>query len=313
MRSDSAPVPALPVTGAAKPRRADGMLRSRAVRRFLRHRLAVASLLFLLLVSALALLAPWAAPYEYDAQDIASKLQGPSWKHWMGTDSLGRGLFSRVIWGARVSLQVGFLTALFALVLGTATGAVAVYRGGWVDHLLSRVVDLFYIFPSLLLAILLMVAIGAGAAGGDGGDGTLGIVLALGLVAWVTQARLVRGQVLQAREMTYVEAARAMGVRSHVIIARHILPNILGPIIVSVTFQIPTNILAESFLSFIGLGIQPPHSSWGTLANEGFRAMRSYPHLILFPGIVLFLTMLAFNYLGDGLRDVLDPKGKDPG
>lgn len=283
---------------------------SRGTRRFLRHRPAVASLVFLLLISGLAVFAPYVAPYAYDAQDIASKLEGPSRLHWMGTDSLGRDLFSRVIYGARVSLQVGILTALFALILGTATGAVAGYRGGWIDHLLMRVVDLFYIFPSLLLAILLMVALGAGAAGIEGGDGTLGIVLALGLVAWVTQARLVRGQVLQARELTYVESARAIGARGTWILFRHILPNLIGPIIVSVTFQIPTNILAESFLSFIGLGIQPPQSSWGTLANEGFRAMRSYPHLILFPGAVLFLTMLAFNYLGDGLRDVLDPKGR---
>src|SRR5690606_13582435 len=136
-----------------------------------------------------------------------------------------------------------------------------------------------------------------------------GIILALGLVAWVTQARLVRGQVLQAKELAYVESARAAGMGGLRIVVRHILPNLLGPIIVSVTFQIPASILAESFLSFIGLGIQPPHSSWGTLANEGFRAMRSYPHLILFPGTVLFLTLLAFNYLGDGLRDVLDPRG----
>lgn len=287
------------------------MAKTRAMRRLLRHRPAVLSIGFLALVTLLAIFAPWVTTHSFETQDIAAKLQGPSTSHWMGTDSLGRDLFSRVLYGARVSLQVGVLTALFALVLGTLTGAVAGYRGGWIDHLLMRIVDLFYIFPSLLLAILLMVALGAGAAGQGGGDGTFGIILALGLVAWVTQARLVRGQVLQARELSYVESARALGARGPVILFRHILPNILGPIIVSVTFQIPSNILAESFLSFIGLGIQPPNSSWGTLANEGFRAMRSYPHLILFPGAVLFFTMLAFNYLGDGLRDVLDPKGLD--
>jgi oligopeptide transport system permease protein len=163
-------------------------------------------------------------------------------------------------------------------------------------------VDLFYIFPSILLAILLMVVLGRG---------FVGILLALGMTAWVTQARLVRGQVLQAKEMSYVEAARALGVRRPAIILRHILPNLWGPIIVSLSFQIPTNIMAESFLSFIGLGLQPPFSSWGTLASEGFRAMKSYPHLIIFPGTVLFVTMLAFNYLGDGLRDALDPRSRN--
>jgi oligopeptide transport system permease protein len=162
-----------------------------------------------------------------------------------------------------------------------------------------RVVDLFFIFPSLLLAILLMLLFGRGFAG---------IFIALGMTAWVTQARLVRGQVLQAREMSYVEAARALGVNHFAIIVRHILPNLWGPIIVSLTVQIPAAIMSESFLSFLGLGIQPPFSSWGTLAAEGFRAMQSFPHMIIFPGGILFLTMIAFNYLGDGLRDVLDPR-----
>jgi oligopeptide transport system permease protein len=272
-----------------------------AWKKLLKHRLATISLVFLVLITLMAIFAPWVTHYRFDEQNIMDKLQGPSPQHWMGTDNLGRDLYSRIVYGARMSLAVGILTALFALVLGTLTGAIAGYRGGWVDALLMRIVDLFYIFPSLLLAILLMLLLGRGITG---------ILLALGMTAWVTQARLVRGQVLQAREESYVEAARAVGVRHAVIIFKHILPNLWGPIIVSITFQIPTNIMAESFLSFIGLGLQPPFSSWGTLASEGFRAMKSFPHLIIFPGTVLFLTMLAFNYLGDGLRDMLDPKGR---
>ena len=273
----------------------------KGLRRFLRHRLATISLVFLVLISTLAIFAPLVTKYSYEDQNISEKLETPSAHHWMGTDTLGRDVYSRVIYGARMSLAVGILTAIFALTLGTFTGAIAGYQGGWTDHILMRIVDLFYIFPSLLFAILLTVVLGRG---------FFGILVALGMTAWVTQARLVRSQVMQAREMPYVESARAIGVRNLGIIFRHILPNLWGPIIVSLTFQIPTNIMAESFLSFIGLGLQAPYSSWGTLANEGFRAMKSFPHLIIFPGTVLFLTMLAFNYVGDGMRDLLDPKTK---
>lgn len=267
--------------------------------RFVKNKLALISLIFLSLITLLAVFAPTVTRYSYEEQNISEKLETPSANHWMGTDTLGRDLYSRVVYGARLSLAVGVLTALFALILGTLTGAVAGYWGGWIDSLLMRMVDLFYIFPSLLLAILLTLMFG---------HGLLGILLALGMTAWVTQARLVRGQVMQTKEYAYIEAARALGVKNFWIILKHILPNLWGPIIVSLTFQIPTNIMAESFLSFIGLGLQPPYSSWGTLANEGFRAMKSFPHLIIFPGSVLFFTMLAFNYLGDGLRDVLDPR-----
>ncbi|HAR41965.1 MAG TPA: peptide ABC transporter permease [Bdellovibrionales bacterium] len=273
-----------------------------AWKRFKKNKLAVVSLVFLCLISMMAVFAPVITTYSYDEQNIEQRLETPSRQYWMGTDMLGRDLYSRVLYGARMSIAVGVCTALFSLVVGTLLGALAGYRGGWTDHLVMRGVDLFYIFPSLLFAIILMMFLGRG---------FVGIILALGATAWVTQARLVRAQVLQARELAYVEAARAMGVRSIPIIFRHILPNLWGPIIVSLTMQIPSNIMAESFLSFIGLGLQPPFSSWGTLANEGFRAMRSYPHLIIFPGTILFVTMLAFNYLGDGLRDVLDPHNRE--
>ncbi len=269
------------------------------LRRFRKNRPALLSLIFLGMITLASIAAPLITTYSYEEQNISEKLEGPSVTHWMGTDTLGRDLYSRVLYGARVSLTVGIATALFALVVGTLTGALAGYFGGWIDSLLMRLVDLFYIFPSLLLAILLMLLLG---------HGMTGIIVALGLTAWVTQARLVRGQYLLARELDYVQAARAIGARDLSIIVRHILPNLWGPIIVSLSVQIPASIMAESFLSFIGLGIQPPFSSWGTLANEGFRAMKSYPYLIVFPGGILFVTMLAFNYLGDGLRDALDPR-----
>lgn len=268
-------------------------------RKFFKNKIAAISLAFILFISTLAALAPQVTRYSYEEQNISQRLETPSAQHWLGTDSLGRDLYSRIIYGARMSLAVGICTAIFALLIGTAAGAFAGYFGGWADRVLMGVVDLFYIFPSLLLAILLTLVFGRG---------FMGILVAISMTAWVTQARLVRGQMMQARELAYVEAARALGVSNSSIIFRHILPNLWGPIIVSLTIQIPTNIMAESFLSFIGLGLQPPFSSWGTLANEGFRAMKSFPHLIIYPGAILFVTMIAFNYLGDGLRDWLDPQ-----
>lgn len=277
----------------------DQSLLKKSVKRFKAHRMAYLSLYFLCLLLLISTFAPFFTKFSYEEQNIAMRLATPSGTFWFGTDSLGRDLYSRVIYGARMSLAVGILTALSSLIVGTAAGAIAGYVGGWVDFVIMRVVDFFYIFPSVLLAILLTVVVGRG---------FFGIFIAISMTAWVTQARLVRSQVLQAREYPYVESARALGLRTLPILLKHILPNLWGPIIVSLTFQIPNNIMAESFLSFIGLGLQPPYSSWGTLANEGFRAMRSYPHLIIFPGTVLYVTLLAFNAIGDGLRDALDPK-----
>lgn len=269
------------------------------MKKFVRNRAGVFGFLFVLFVCICALFAPLITNYTYDEQNIEHRLMPPSGDHIMGTDSLGRDLYSRILYGARTSMAVGIITALVAVFIGTLYGAVSGYAGGLVDAFLMRIVDIFYIFPSLLLAILIMVV---------WGQGLIGIIAALSIVGWVTQARLVRGQVLQVKEMLHVENARALGVPPARLLWKHILPLVWGPIIVQITFQIPANIMAESFLSFIGLGIQPPLSSWGTLANEGWRGMRSYPHLIIFPGTVLFLTMLAFQFFGDGLRDWLDPR-----
>ncbi len=275
-----------------------------AWKRLKRHKVAMLSLAFLLLLSLVAIAAPWVTNFSYFEQNADHALQSPNATYWFGTDTLGRDLFSRLVYGARISLAVGFFTAIFSLVIGSVYGAISGYMGGKVDTFLMRLADVLNALPSLLVTVLLMLVLGRG---------PLGIFVALGIVGWVSEARLVRGQVLQAKEMLYVESARSLGMGSFRILFQHIFPNILGPVIVSLTFGIPQNIMAESFLSFVGLGLEPPFASWGTLANEGWRAYRTYPYLIFFPGIVLFLTILAFNFLGDGLRDAMDPQMKKNG
>jgi oligopeptide transport system permease protein len=263
--------------------------------------LMLVSGVLIILVCVMAVLVPWLAPYSYDAQDNTALLQLPSTEHWMGTDRLGRDLYSRLLYGTRISMSMGLLTALAALVLGTAYGAISGYIGGRVDNWMMRWVDSVYALPDLLLIILIMVIVGRG---------FWGIFLALTLVSWVTVARIMRGEVLKHREQSYVEAARALGAGHLRILFWHILPNTFGPLIVILTFRIPAAILAESTLSFVGLGITPPLASWGTLANEGWAALKFYPHLIIFPGLFIFLTILAFNFFGDGLRDILDPQNR---
>jgi oligopeptide transport system permease protein len=258
---------------------------------------------FVALVVLAAVLAPWISPYPIGGLAEQRLLETPSWAHWMGTDGLGRDLLTRVLYGARVSITVGLGTAFIALAIGTAYGLAAGFTGGNWDHFMMRVVDIFYGLPDMLIFILLSLLFGRNIGG---------LLVALGLVSWVRFARIARGQVLQAKEFLYVEGAAALGASRPRIVLRHILPNIIGPIIVTLTFSIPSAILAESTLSFIGIGINDPYStwgtSWGTLAQDGYRAMRSYPHVIAFPAVAIFLTILAFNTLGNGLRDLLDPK-----
>ncbi|PIQ99654.1 MAG: peptide ABC transporter permease [Nitrospinae bacterium CG11_big_fil_rev_8_21_14_0_20_45_15] len=256
---------------------------------------------FVLLISAAAILAPLIAPYSYETQDTANVLASPGVEHWMGSDRLGRDLYSRILYGARVSLSIGIFTTALALLIGTVYGAVSGYIGGRVDQAMMRIVDVVFSLPDLLMIILITVVMGRG---------MMGIFLALTLVSWVSVARLVRGEVLRIKEFPFIEAARALGASHFRIVFREILPNMVGLLMVTLSFRIPSAILAESTISFIGLGISPPDSSWGTLANDGWKAIKFYPHLIFFPSLAIFLTILAFNFLGEGLRDYLDPKSR---
>jgi oligopeptide transport system permease protein len=277
-------------------------------KRLRKNRASVFSFWFIIFVCLVAVFAPLIAPYSFETQNIDRALFSPDSINLLGTDSLGRDMLSRIIYGARMSMSVGVFTAIFSLIIGGIYGAIAGWSGGWVDATMMRAIDILYAIPSLVLLILVGVVFNSFTLFENPELKALtGIFLALSVVGWVSLARLVRGQVLQVREMLYVEGARALGASSGRIVFRHIVPNILGPVIVMLTFQIPSNILFESFLSFIGLGLQPPYSSWGVLANDGWKA-KSYPHLIIYPGLALFLTMLAFNLLGDGLRDAFDPK-----
>jgi oligopeptide transport system permease protein len=247
--------------------------------------------------------------HRFDAQDPERALEGPSSDHPFGTDALGRDLLARVAEGSRVSLLVAVGSSAVALLIGVAYGGISGYVGGRVDGALMRVVDVLYSLPDILVIVLLTEVFEASLAGTpELYRRLLALVLALGLVSWVAVARLVRGLVLQAREEAWVEAARAAGASGPRVLLRHILPNVSGPILVTATFRIPTAILAESTVSFIGLGVQPPFSSWGVLAADGFSALRSFPHMIVFPSLAILVTLVGFHFLGDALRDALDPR-----
>lgn len=254
----------------------------------------------ILIIVLAAMLSGVLSPFDPNFQSNDNLTGSPNFHHWFGTDSLGRDLLSRVLYGSRVSIAVAFVTAISGLILGCLYGGVSGMAGKIVDTALMRLLDLFYTLPTLLVLIFLNVLFG---------QGMTGILVALSLEGTLTVARLVRGQVLQLKNADFVTAARALGATRRSILFKHLLPNLWGPIIVTLTFLIPSNVMYEAFLSFVGLGIQPPYSSWGTLANEGVRGLVSHPHLILFPGVAIFVTMLAFNFFGDGLRDALDPKG----
>ena len=282
--------------------------------RFLwRDRSGVVGLLMFLVVVFAAVFAPLIAPYDPLEQNLRAAKMPPawsaegSWEHPLGTDNLGRDLLSRLIYGARVSLTVGFFGVLIAASLGMIFGAIAGYVGGRVDNIIMRITDVFYAFPNLLLYIILMVTM-RDTPIGKLLNGLFLLFVALAVVNWVGVARLVRGSVLSLREKEFVDAARCIGAGHLRIIFRHILPNILGPCIVAQTLAIPGYIMTEAYLSFIGLGITPPTPSWGMMINTGVQALRSHPHLVTFPAITLSLTVLAFNFLGDGLRDALDPR-----
>ena len=272
--------------------------------RFRRNRLAVGSLAFVLLLITLAVIAPLLERFgllqDPTAQDVVSNYLGPGAAHHiLGTDDLGRDVLSKVIFGSQVSLSIGILVQAIVLVIGGSIGLVAGYFGGWIDNLLMRFTDIMYAFPDLLFVLIIVAALG---------PTLLNIFVAIGLVSWVGLARLVRGQVLSIKEKEYVEAATAAGSSPLKIILKHLLPNSLGPVIVSLTFGIPAAIFTEAILDFLGVGLRPPQPTWGTMVFEGYAAVDSYPYLVIIPCVALSMTMLAFNFIGDGLRDALDPR-----
>ena len=268
-----------------------------AWRRLRRNRMALAGLAVLLALALAALLTPWIAPYSYDGQVLVLGASPPSWAHWLGTDVLGRDLLTRVLYGSRVSLMVGIVATGVALVIGVLYGTVAGFAGGRVDAWMMRLVDILYALPFMIFIILLM---------GSFGRSVLLRFMVIGAVEWLTLARIVRGQVQTLRQQEFIEAAVAMGLSRWRIIVRHLIPNTLGPVIVYTTLTIPSVILLEAFLSFLGLGIQPPQSSWGSLIAAGVDTMEEYPWLLVAPGVTLSITLFALNFLGDGLRDALD-------
>lgn len=270
-----------------------------AWQRLAKNKLAIAGGVFLLLLALAAILASVIAPYSYEAQDLALGASAPGARHWLGTDMLGRDLFTRTLYGGRISLMVGLCATGVALFIGVIYGAVSGYAGGKVDSLMMRMVDIIYAFPFTIFVIILMVLFGRN------------IVLlfcAIGAVEWLTMARIVRGQVMTLKKQEFVEASVALGLSRRRILARHIIPNVIGPVIVYATLTIPNVMLLEAFLSFLGLGVQPPMSSWGLLIKEGAESMDAYPWLLIFPGMVLSCTLFSLNFIGDGLRDALDPR-----
>jgi oligopeptide transport system permease protein len=294
-----------PATVAAEAPRPPRSLWTDAWLRLRRNRAAVAAGMFLVVMSGLALLAPWLPGVQDPTlQDLARGATPPSAAHWFGTDELGRDTFARVLHGGRISMLVGLVGTLVSIAIGVTWGAIAGFRGGRVDDWMMRFVDVLYALPYIFLVILLLVFVGRS---------LVMLFVALGLVQWLTMARIVRGQVLSLKTQTFVEAARALGVPDRDILFRHIVPNTLGPVIVYTTLTVPAVILQEAFLSFLGFGVQPPDASWGTLLSDGAKLLAMFPWLTVFPGLAMSLTLLAFNFLGDGLRDALDPQGRRDG
>lgn len=270
-----------------------------AFSRLRQNKMAMVGLLILLFMITISLLTPLIAPYSYEQQNLELGASPPSAQHWLGTDILGRDQLTRIMYGSRISLTVGFIATAVALTIGVLWGAVAGFLGGRVDAVMMRIVDALYALPFTIFIILLTVIFGSS---------MLLLFLAIGAVEWLTMARIVRGQVLTIKRQEFVEAAISMGLSPWRIISRHLIPNVLGPVIVYTTLTIPSVILLESFLSFLGLGIQPPASSWGSLISGGVETMEEYPWLLIFPGLALTMTLFSLNFLGDGLRDALDPR-----
>jgi oligopeptide transport system permease protein len=267
--------------------------------RFRKNKLAIFGIILLGLLIFMAIFGPYMTPYDYATNDLSNKNQSPSSEHWFGTDDLGRDVFARTWEGARISLFIGVAAALIDLAIGVIYGGYAGYKGGRTDDLMMRFADILYGVPYLLLVILLMVVLGQGL-------GTM--ILAMTITGWINMSRIVRGQVLSLKGQEYVLASKTLGAGTSRIMAKHLIPNSMGPILVTMTLSIPSAIFTEAFLSFLGLGLTPPLASWGTMASDGLPAMRYYPWRLFFPATFICLTIFAFNVVGDGLRDALDPR-----
>ena len=298
IQPDSSPGPA--DRGPAPVRRAS--LWRDAWRRLRRNRMAVASLALFALLSFACCCGPWLSPYSFSDQDPAYGARPPTAQHWCGTDSLGRDVLTRILCGGRVSLAVGFLATAVSMLIGVLYGAASAYAGGRVDAFMMRLVDVLYALPFTVFVILLMVAFGR--------DIRL-LFFAIGAVSWLTMARIVRGQVLSLRQREYVEAAVCLGLSPLRIVLRHVIPNVLGPVAVYATLTVPAVMLLEAMLSFLGLGVQPPMSSWGVMIQEGAQKMEAYPWLLVFPAACFSVTLFSLNFVGDGLRDALDPRSSE--
>jgi len=294
--------PVLAVEEARRPGAPAGLWRD-AWGRFRRHKAGVVGLVVVAVLVALAVAAPLLTKFGVIADplelDVTQRNAGPSGEHLLGTDGLGRDLLSRTIYGARVSLSVGVLVQVVILAVGGTVGLVSGYFGGRVDNLLMRLTDVMFSFPDLLFVLVIASVVG---------PGYWNVFIAIGAVSWVFLARLVRGEVLAIKELDYIAAARAVGSRPGKILLRHVVPNSLGPVIVTLTFGIPAAIFIEAFLSFIGVGMRAPTPSWGVMVKEGYEAIFGHPHQVLVPAVAISLTTLSFNFIGDGLRDALDPK-----
>jgi oligopeptide transport system permease protein len=270
-----------------------------AWRRLKQNKAAMLGLIIIILYTFMAIVGPYMTPYDYRTTNPSEINQPPSARHWFGTDSLGRDLWARTWMGARVSLMIGFVAALLNAVIGVLVGGISGYFGGKVDMIIMRFVDIMYAIPYMIIVILMMVVLG---------QGIMPLILALVIGGWVGMARLVRGQILQLKEQEFVLAAKVLGASHSRIIWKHLIPNAMGVILVNLTMSVPSAIFTEAFLSFIGLGVVPPHSSWGQLASYGAQSFRVYPYQLFIPAFFISTTMLSLNLLGDGLRDALDPR-----
>lgn len=273
-----------------------------AWKRFKKNKFAMVCLVVIVLLAFIAIFAPWIAPHDPYAQDVLNKFADPSFTHPLGTDNFGRDILSRIIYGTRVSLAVGIVAEAIAVTIGVIVGTAAGYYGGKVDTVLSRIIEVFASFPFILFAIAVMFILG---------QGIMNVFIAIGVIGWTGHARLIRSQVLQLRTKEYVEAARAAGASDFRIMVRHMIPNCLSTIIVITTLDIPSDIMLEATLSFLGLGVAPPTSSWGEMISMARTFLRQQPMFSIYPGIAIMITVLAFNTLGDALRDALDPKLKN--